>query len=85
MSSAPLASPLHPSFFDSLQTARARYKQLLIHMRVQHCMRRQKDGLGGDEADGGDEEADGDEEGENGADRRTQDMRRVAQAVELSF
>ena len=54
-------------------------------MRVQHCMRRQRDGLGGDEADGGDEEVDGDEDGENGADRRTLDMRRVAQAVELSF
>ena len=82
LSSPQLASPLHPSFFDSLQTARARYKQLLIHMHVQHCMRRQNGELGDDEQD---EEAEGDDDSDSEVGRRSHDMRRIAKAAELSF
>ena len=82
LSSSSLASPLHPSFFDSLQTARARYKQLLVHMHVQHCMRRQSGELSEDEQDDGTE---GGEDGDSKSGGRSRDIRRIAQAAELSF
>ena len=82
LSSPSLASPLHPSFFDSLQTVRTRYKQLLIHMHVQHCMRRQSNELGDNEQD---DDAEGENDDTREVGRRSQDMRRIAQAAELSF
>lgn len=41
LSSPALSSPTHPDFFDSLQSVRHKYKQLLIHLNVHSCMRRQ--------------------------------------------
>ena len=67
-----MRSPLHPDFFDSLQTVRTRFKQLLVALGVQSCIRRAADDL--DTATAAAEEG--------GA---ALSMQSIARAAELSF
>ena len=83
LSSSAMASPLHPGFFDALQSVRTKYKQLLIHLDLHQCMRRQAGDL--DPTPSSSSSSSSFSSASLSSAHSSSDIRAVARAAELSF